>query len=66
MSTTPLKSLNIQRYAYSPLVDDVSDDEDAEATTKSSVALTVKKRGGDQGQTHVDNDEKMVRKKLWL
>jgi len=59
-------SANSQRYAYTPLVDDVSEDEDAEATTKSSVAMTVKKRGGDQGQTHVDNDEKMEDDLKWI
>ena len=56
----------LQRYAYSPLVDDVdSDEDDAEATTKSNVAKNVKKRGGDGTQsTAFDPDEKMV--SIWI
>ena len=43
-------------------MDDVdTEDEDAEATTKSSVAMTVKKRGGDSAPQQVDKDDKMVR-----
>ena len=42
-------------------MDDVdTEDEDAEATTKSSVAMTVKKRGGDSAPQQVDKDDKMV------
>merc|ERR1711892_245422 len=61
-------SANSQRYAYSPLVDDVDseDEEDAEVTTKSSVAMTVKKRGGDGGGQVVDEDDKMEDDLKWI
>jgi len=61
-------SANSQRYAYSPLVDDVDseDEEDAEVTTKSSVAMTVKKRGGDGGGQVVDKDDKMEDDLKWI
>lgn len=60
-------SANSQRYAYSPLVDDVSDEDEAEATTKSGTSMSLKKRGGDGANAPlIDKDEKMEDDLKWI
>ena len=58
---------NLQRYAYSPLVDGESEDEEEDllpkTTTKTKLTENIKKRGDKGGYEKVDQDEKMVNKK---
>jgi len=54
----------IQRYEYSPLVDDIDTDDEEdidEVKTKSNLTQNLKKRGGDGSVVaQIDQDEKMV------
>ena len=58
---------NLQRYAYAPLVDGESEDEEEDllpkTTTKTKLTENIKKRGDKGGYEKVDQDEKMVNKK---
>ena len=52
----------IKRYAYSPLVDgDSEDEEESTPTTKSAMTANLKRRGPKEGYEKIDNEEKMVK-----
>lgn len=59
-----------QRYAYSPLVDGESEDEEEDllpkTTTKTKLTENIKKRGDKGGYEKVDQDEKMEEDLKWI
>lgn len=56
-----------QRYAYSPLVDGDSDDEEeGVTTTKTEITKNIKKRGDKGGYEKLDQEDKMEEDLKWI